>query len=360
MRIGEGRVVRLKLYDIADELDLGVVGGIYPMGPCPSVRSLRRPVGGAIELVRPPVVIDLGESEVDGYRCSVAFRAYESGVVGFSLSFPLAGVTEEEFAEVSMSVRSSVGVSGEMDRLALEAFGALKESGIPVRWDPDLTEEFTFFVVQEVQGGLGKREFQGSWRLPSMMYGESRPISRYLLDNLMGNSMSYLEDDLVVMNYDGAFISDREPDDIMMIVEYALLQLLEARYYDGEVSRRLGALYGTMDMKSSHLEALFSGRYVRVRREAMKLVLDARLAMDAILSSVKVTEDAYYSQVYAKALRVLKTQAWVDSMERKLGELKEACEMLEGEVQALRANMLEWIIIALIALELMPLLSKFL
>ncbi|EHM09549.1 hypothetical protein TheveDRAFT_0382 [Thermanaerovibrio velox DSM 12556] len=360
MRIESGRVVRLKLYDVAEELDLGVVGGIYPTSPGPKVRFLRRPVGGAIELARPPVVMDLGEWVVDGYRCEVAFRAYESGVVGFSLSFPLEGLTDDEFAEASMAIRSSSSASLEVDRLAREAFEAMKGAGLSVWWDPDLTEEFTFFVVQKAQGGLGMREFKESWRFASMMYGEGRPLSKHLLEALMGNAMSYLEDDLLVMNYDGAFISDREPDDIMMIVEYALLQLLEARYYDGEVSRRLGALYGAMDMKSAHLKALFSGGYIRVRREAMKLVLDARLAMDSILSSVKVTEDAYYSQVYAKALRVLKTQAWVDSMERKLGELKDACEMLEGEIQALRANLLEWIIIALIALELIPLLPKLL
>jgi uncharacterized Rmd1/YagE family protein len=74
--------------------------------------------------------------------------------------------------------------------------------------------------------------------------------------------------------------------------------------------------------------------------------------IEKVNNLIKVTEDVYYARVYATALKVLRSSQWSESVNRKTKVIQGNYSMLSDEVRIQHSNFLEWIVIVLIALEL--------
>jgi uncharacterized Rmd1/YagE family protein len=74
--------------------------------------------------------------------------------------------------------------------------------------------------------------------------------------------------------------------------------------------------------------------------------------IEKVNNLIKVTEDVYYARVYATALKVFRSGQWSESVTRKIEVIQENYSMLSDEVRIQHSNLLEWVIIILIALEL--------
>jgi uncharacterized Rmd1/YagE family protein len=65
-----------------------------------------------------------------------------------------------------------------------------------------------------------------------------------------------------------------------------------------------------------------------------------------------VTDDVYLARLYSAALALYRADTWRAGIDRKLRIIRETYEMLNGEVQTRRAEVLEIAIIALIVFEI--------
>jgi uncharacterized Rmd1/YagE family protein len=74
--------------------------------------------------------------------------------------------------------------------------------------------------------------------------------------------------------------------------------------------------------------------------------------IEKVNNLIKVTEDVYYARVYATALKVQRSSQWSESVSRKIEVIRDNYSMLSDEVRIQHSNFLEWIIIILIALEI--------
>jgi uncharacterized Rmd1/YagE family protein len=72
---------------------------------------------------------------------------------------------------------------------------------------------------------------------------------------------------------------------------------------------------------------------------------------DKVNNLIKVTEDVYYARVYASALKVLRSSQWSESVNHKIEVIRDNYSMLSDEVRIQHSNYLEWIVIILIAIE---------
>ena len=66
---------------------------------------------------------------------------------------------------------------------------------------------------------------------------------------------------------------------------------------------------------------------------------------------IKITEDVYYARVYAMALKVLRSHQWTESLNRRIGIIRENYRMLSDEVDVQHSTFLEWVVIILNAIE---------
>jgi len=360
LRVLEGEIVRMKLYDVAEEIRLEALAPSMFEGRLPVRQPLSRAQIQSIELVRPPMVVELGEREssfeTGRERVRLGARFYEVGVVALVAHFPVRDLPQEDFIDRALKLDYDPRVDELLDRELRQILGVMGDAVVGAHDFEGFEEEFAFYVLRRTDRPIRRENLEEFPELVAMLHGESRSLSGQQTALLCENSLSFFENDLVVLNYDNALVvDDADPVDILLLVEYAVAQVLEARYYDETLNDKLRALYREMDKKSTVWEVLFTKRYRELTRRAMKLMLETRLATDHLTSSVRVTEDVYYAQVYNRALRIFRTGQWLANVEEKLRAMKEACDLMEGEIHTSRSTVLEWIVILLIALEVIPL-----
>jgi uncharacterized Rmd1/YagE family protein len=66
---------------------------------------------------------------------------------------------------------------------------------------------------------------------------------------------------------------------------------------------------------------------------------------------IKTTNDVYYARVYGHALTVLRISQWRASVNRRIDLIRQNYMMLSDEVNIRHSNFLEFVVILLIALE---------
>ena len=362
MHIQEGSIILLKLYDVANEIRLDAIPPDIFAGKLPVRQRLVRVDTNSIELVRPPVAVDLGprawETTCGRLVLDIAVHFFDMGVMGLAARIATNDMALEDFAHLALALHREPEVERQLAWELQHILEGVSQALVNPHGALHFEEDFTFYVIQRTDTPLSREALSANPLLISMLHGASRPVSRQQIALTLENSFSFYEaEDLVVLNYDNALIVDREDcGDVLLLVEYAVVQVLEMRYYDDLLTKKLQELHDDVDRKLPFLEALFSRRWSALSRRGMKLLLETRLMTDHLTSAVQVTEDVYYAQIYSRALRIFDTRQWLAKVNEKLRSMKEAYDLMENEIESRRSTILEWIVIALIAFEATPLL----
>jgi ribosome-binding factor A len=93
-------------------------------------------------------------------------------------------------------------------------------------------------------------------------------------------------------------------------------------------------------------------QYHAIMAKLMETSAEISEIIEKVNNLIKVTEDVYYARVYATALKVLRSSQWSESVSRKIKVIQENYSMLSDEVRIQHSNFLEWVVIILIAFEL--------
>ncbi len=356
MFIETADIVFLRLYDVADEIRLDRLSSDLFSGRLPFRQGLVRVDNQSIDLVRPPAAVELGPQTwvVGGEHLEVSLSArfFDFGVISLGATATLCNLGLEQLTE--RAIQMSVGP--DLDRLFETELRTLMDSVaeplVDRRHPPLFSEEYTLYVVRKTAEPVTKNDLRELPALIRLIYGERKPLSRQQARLALENAFSYTENDLIILNYNNAFIVEEgDYADLRLLLEYANVQLLEARYYDDLLNRRLEKLFKDLGETRWGLSSVFSGKMSRIARTAMQLILETELMTDHLTSAVRVTEDVYYAQIYNRALQLFRTKAWLMRMDEKLRAMRETVELLNQEFTSRRAEILEWIIILLIAVE---------
>lgn len=360
MRVVSSEVIRLKLYDVADEIHTNRLSSLVFAGNLPVRTALSHVESKSIELARPPVVVDLGQRrwtlEAGSFNVKVSAHFFDIGVISLMVRFPFENLDLSEYIEKALAIDGDKTLDERFNAELEELLEEVKECVKPRRERGDFVEDFSFYLIRRAEGEISRKTLLRFPELLALLHGESRPLSEQQTALMLANSFSFFDTDLVIVNYDNALIVEPDdPADLLLLLEYAVVHVLEARYYDLTLDGKLHDLYEDMDKKTSLWKTLFSRRWGSLARRGMKLILEAQLIMEHLTSSVRVTEDVYYAQIYNRALEIFRTSRWLENVERKLQLMKDACDLLENEVHARRSTLLEWIVIILIFIEVVPL-----
>ena len=139
--------------------------------------------------------------------------------------------------------------------------------------------------------------------------------------------------------------------DVALIIEFALNQLLEMRYYDEVLDRKLAQLYSSVVGKK---KGLLSNEYSKLAEEAGQIYLEISEIFENIENSFKTVGDFYLATIFRNSTKRFKLDDWTRSINEKLSNLAEVSKLLHSEVNESRNQSLEIIIIILIAIEVVP------
>jgi len=353
----EGEAVLYRLYDVGYEILLDRACEVLAA----NVPERRRPVRGeaqAIQIANPPVTVSLG-SEIwpirDSREVELSARLFDFGVISLR-----ARVVFPHRMRWSEFVATGAAIS--FDRLAPRfeaARQALVERLKPAIERPEnsgITEDYVVFRVSELESERGERlkpDALDDEQIARLLLEESRPIAAGARRDLLSQRFSYFEDDLAVLTWSAALVVEPAPEDtdIQYVLEFANAQLLELRYYDSSLDQELPRIYDEMAAARRGFH-LMGRRYGRLLSALQTRVADATEAVERAENALKVTDDVFLARIYAAALEIFRERAWRAGIDRKVRILRDAYEMLNAESQARRTEILEIVVIILIALEI--------
>ncbi|HHV76130.1 MAG TPA: hypothetical protein GXX39_01995 [Syntrophothermus lipocalidus] len=336
-----------RLYDVAAEFNLEeieeVLGGEKRTGRY----RLRRARPRSIVVERPPVAVELGTQELEipagTMQGRMTARLYDLGVVCLVLALELPEkLGYDKLAATAAYLTETEELEAVFHNALDQVAGMLKPF---VKAEPvyDFYEDYLVYFFSELME---------SWDLVPVLLGETEPLSEATRQETLRHTFSYGERDMAVITWNAAFVYDADGSrDVLDILEFALVQLLELRYYDQLLSEQLQAMYGAVEEAGRGHWFVRLRRYRRIMRQLMAVVLEVTEITDRIQNLLKVTEDVFYARVYGAALGVFRTGMWMNSIRQKIEVIERNYSMMSDEIVSYQSTLLELAIVLLILFE---------
>jgi len=359
-RIRQGTIRVYRLFDVADEIDLGRA---QALAAGPSARRSWEGVhsSGAIEIPHPPLHLDLGRRSLplsSGARPATAsLHLFDYGVASVLYKVPIPpGTTFDDLLPLSEELTVlptpslDAAARGEAEEVARALAPALLR---PHRWEG--LETFHVFLVEAFDEPLSAREVLARAPIARLLLGETSPtpLAEGEEADVLKHRFSYLADDLAVVDWNSAFLY--EPSgvaDIPDLLEFATAHLLELRYYDALLDRELHAIYDELGARRLGT-GLFTRRHRRLQRRTAALLLELNEMIERLENAVKIVGDFYLARLYQSAVSRFRLPAWQQTVLRKQRLLAGVNELLGDAADTRRSELLELTIILLILWEIL-------
>lgn len=348
-----GSILFYRLYDVAWDINLVRVEE--------KVRDHKRQAidrkrfSKAFEFVNPPLSLTLKtfEKNLRGqlYTINVYAKAYDYGVISIIFEIPVKELELKELQVVSENLEGQLteDFRKELSRLVDDLGDALCQVN-----QGRVEEDYTIYYLRQLHPVKKAKELPGLCDIGGLLLYEAgeRPPSPETREELLSFSFSYSDSDLVVLSWDRALVLEPSGSmDIPDLLEFANAQLLELRVYDDMLDRELDIINARI-IKQASPSMWRIKRYEELAAKVMLTVTDLTHITERIDNSLKVTQDVYYARVYASALSLFKVQQWETSIERKINIASRVYDMLFRVIANKRTELLEVVIIVLIALEI--------
>lgn len=300
----------------------------------------------SIHMEVPPLVINLGTQCLPwpGGHLTIncEARIYDIGAVSVCLRYHNNG-SEPDIYELALTFAGQKGLEDAFGVCLQQLRDLLHPLMSCVDIDAAFYEDYTIYHIQNPE------QVRDS---AALLMGEEADFSAPMREQINRNRLSYSEDDFVIVTWDTALLCDREdPADLRDLIEFANVQLLELRYYEAILARHLDRMYDDIQKVDKDSSFKRSRQYRRIMSRLMEFIAEISEVTERIDNLIKITEDIYYARVYQMTLKVLRTDQWNESVNRRLQVIQQNYALLSNEVNVQHSNFLEWIIIILIALE---------
>ena len=290
-----------------------------------------------------------------GSRCSTAsvdLTVYDFGGVSVSHTIPFSG-SYDELIELSGAL-AATDLFARDARQHVAHLLAVIESAVDRPNIAEPMEDYLIFRIEEAEGlarleDLWTRYAAASARL---LRSEGDPLSEQEIAEAMGTRVSFGTEDVALVDWSSALLVDREPEDVRSVLEFANLHLLEMRFLDALLDRALDRSYEVVS-KPPRWSAFARARWSRPELSRIgRFEVEGAILFERVGNALKLVGDQYLARVYRATSQRFRLAEWNAGILRKLETIESIYRKVQDRSNAARAEALEWIIIALIALEI--------
>lgn len=293
------------------------------------LRIAGRDFGAHVELT----VYDFG-------AVSVAYRAELSGPIGGLLELTDALYEHEGLLRAARE----------------QAMGLVERLGDAVR-SPHVRDTAEDYLVLHVGEAVLPPGFAtaGEWveghkhAVARMLRSEREALSETEIAEALSARLSYGLHDATVVDWNAALVFDADASDTLAVLEFANVELLQLRALDDMLDRALDEAYEAVAKPRGPL-AVWRGGPARLRRIA-RLQMDSAVLFEGMNNALKLLGDQYLARMYRLASVRLHLPEWDATVLRKLATLDSVYQKMADRQASIRIEILEWIIIFLIAFE---------
>ena len=362
VQIAVGRLFALFSFDVGYEIDLARLRRELPEGVRAAAGDDRKIVPAHVHYASPPFVLPLGERQLAvvarSARAEVTLRVHEFGAVTVVFGFPLEGTDCAALPELTAALTTGSAMEAQARAVLADVFPriapAVSRPGVD---DRSLVEDYYILQVSRFEPAADAATLLGVHRdlLARVLHCEPALLSASETDEVLRTAVTYTPDDLVVTDWNVALVYDDEYQDPLNVLELLNVQILELRYLDAMLDRRINVLYEHV----ARPRRLFSLRPAVLRvRELSELRLDTATLRERTMNALKLIGDLYLTKIYTRTADRLHLAEWQRSVDGKLELIQKISEVFSNRAATARAELLELTIIALIALEIALFLTR--
>lgn len=305
--------------------------------------------------------------ELAGFRPAprVECTLYDFGAVSVAYRIPLAnhgspaeGVALGSLVELSYSLAEQTVLQAEARRCTTDLVKRL-EGAIERPMLIDIVEDFTVYHARRWAPDRPTDRIVDDHgeSIARLLLSERGHLSPQAVEAALSAQLSYSPADVAVIDWNAALILDEQAEDALAVLEFANVELLEMRFLDDRLDSILDRTYASVLQRDergrlprSKIAPLFDPHRSERRRVAA-LQMESAMLFEGINNALKLVGDQHLARLYALAARRLHLADWDQSILRKLHTADGLYQKLADEHSVRRMEVLEWIIIILIAFE---------
>jgi hypothetical protein len=345
-----GKVLAYRIFDVGSDFNLDQVAKILATLSVTQRMKLSKPTR-SIHIVNAPLSLSMGSLCIGEYSFGVTIKIWSFGVISVIFDLFIEQGSWVDFINLGRFLESEEDVT----RLAFEKAKQVLTCIDPNRHPAmEIFEDYLIYFFKD----LPHCDHDASkalevYDLPKLLLTENTgELSDQVKKMIKDATIQYNRNDLATVTWNSAIIVEPSGSlDVADIIEFALCQVLEMRYYDFVLEKKLAHLYDNLESKAwgiwkNHAEAL--------SEEAAKHYLEISETVENVENSLKVIGDFYLAQIFRSASVRFRFQDWRASVDRKLKNLSEISDLINTHVNARRGHTLELVIVILIAIEVIP------
>lgn len=353
---GAGRCVLLHAFDVAHGVDLdeaerlisGATGRV-------AVRHTRKAPPyfeyspAPLRLTRAAPALQLG-----AFRTAPAVEmvVFDFGAISvrFRIDFDGPAQTLLDLAE---AVFDSAAVREEARRQAEALLALLGRAARQPRMD-HTTEDYAVFHVGALADGRAPAALlhERPALLAQVLRCERQEMSDDEQRDALACRLSYGRGDAMLVDWNAAMVLDPDAEEAVTVLEFANVELLEMRILDDRLDDQLEEAYRTLTEQEGRRRWWIlpprAGALTRIGR----LQVDSALLFENVNNALKLIGDQYLARLYRMTATRFHLPERDETIGRKLRTLESIYEKLSDHQAGVRADLLEWIIILLIALSI--------
>ena len=357
--IHKGTILVHRVFDIAGEIVLGRAEQLLSADKGPRLR-FATDTRKAIIMKESPLKADLGEEVLDlpsgKYPIRIFARVWNYGVISITTELAIPpGTPWERLIKMAAELEKSE----EIDLLAISRKDAMKKRLLPALVNPaewEINEDYITYIIEKADGLEDPKDFIRKVDVAALILAEDKErLGEESRNFIIDSAIQYSTSDLAIIDWNSALLI--EPDgerDAADVIEFSLTHLLEFRYYDDMLGRKLEELYDTMETKQESVVHIFRNFYSDIAEDASRKYMEFSEFLGRVENSLKTVGDPYLAVVFRASALEFHFDDWRKSISRKMETLAQISHILHGEVNTRRSHWLEIIIILLIAVEMIP------
>lgn len=355
IQIAQGTCYAFFAYDIAFAINLDEAerslssatqrGGIKRQHPAPAYFEYH-PAPVRVTQAADPLPLGIYQSRPD-----VDVVLYDFGAVSVMYSIPLMGPLSGLCAlseELYNNERLLADSRQRVEQLLTVIHAALAKPQIA-----DVVEDYVIFHIKSFATPCPPDPLRTAHAsiIARMLRAERQELSTQEKQDALSRCSSFGLDDVTIIDWHAALVVDRDGADICSVLEFANVELLEMRYLDQLLDAALERSYETV---SIHLErSLWTpGSYRTGLHDIVQFQLDSAILFEGVNNALKLLGDQFLARVYRVVSERFHLAEWDASILRKLHTLESLYEKMSDQAASHRMEILEWIIILLIALSI--------
>jgi hypothetical protein len=213
-------------------------------------------------------------------------------------------------------------------------------------------EDYLIFQIESFDRPVSIAELISQYRsqIAQILRSESRELSDDEVNDALSQRISYGKDDVAIIDWNAALLVDREAEDVLAVLEFANVELLEMRFLDQRLDDALGLAYERLSKRSRGW--FRSGSHPADLRDISQWQVDSAILFEGVNNVLKLLGDQYLARLYRLVAERFHLTDWDASIFRKLETLESIYQKISDQVVSRRMEVLEWIIIVLIAISI--------